>query len=481
MGLFLLNDTDASGTGGVFPMRAFADLVQISNMDGGIGQDPPVGDLIHVTYTQSQTGPCPNRLNTLVNTNFPAIPADPTDIIILAVDNSFVAANGTMLGNFGGLTFSPGQTDPNTGYTNPTSSALVLYDTSQGGGTGYCLKGLVSGNYDLQTPNPVILYHELSHAFRICTSSQLSQAATGCTASPEEAAAETDENDMRTQLGIPLRDTTDHCGQPCSGGAGPNTGSCCIVATIATGSPYSAEVNALRQVRDTFLRRSEVGYSFFEHLHYDYYGFSPEVRRMMAITPELKKLIEVWFVRPLTAALGLICAWSLDGCDAGEIGARFEKSAAESEFAPPELRLFSDMLQGRCEVPPLNETFDRIAGLLKERAQPSPYIHWGLIRPTCMYLEACLWRSEGMSSAAIGARLVDAFDEWASEMPLTEAWHELPRYSLNEELAFLHRALLKTPASRLRFGNRLARHIAADGATLKVMAEAGFLQQGRDQ
>ncbi|HEY5028101.1 MAG TPA: CFI-box-CTERM domain-containing protein [Candidatus Angelobacter sp.] len=474
MGLFLLNDSDASGTGGVFPMSAFADLVQISNMDGGIGQDPPVGDLIHITYTQSQTGTCPNRLNTLVNTTFPAIPADPVDIVILALDNSFVASNGTLLGAFGGETLNPGQTDSN-GFTNPTNSALVLYDTSQGGGAGYCLKGAVSGNYDLQTPNPVILYHELSHAFRICTASSLSLAASGCTASPEEAAAEVDENDMRTQLGIPLRDTTDHCGQACSGGAGPNTGSCCIVATIATGSPYSPEVNALRQVRDSFLRRSEVGYSFFEHLHHDYYGFSPEVRRMMAVTPELKKLIETWFVRPLTASLGLIRAWSLDGCDENEIGKRFEQGAAETNLSPEIAALVRDMLQGRSEVPAFNSDLIELAALLQQRAQPSPYIEWGLIQTTCMYLDACVWRSEGLSPSALGERLTAAFDAWASAMPLTDAWHKLPRYSLNEELAFLHRALLRTQESRLRFGQRLAIHISADDATLKLMAEAGFL------
>lgn len=469
MGLFLLNDTDASGTGGVFPDRAFQHLVQISNMDGGIGQDPPVGDLIHVTYTQSQTGPCPNRLNTLVNTSFPTIPADPTDIIILALDNTFVASNGTLLGAFGGETLKPGQTDSN-GFTNPTNSALVLYDTSQDGGAGYCAKGLASGKYDLQSPNSVILYHELSHAFRICTNSQLSLAHPGvCPASPEETAAEVDENDMRTQLGIPLRDTTDHCANP---GCPTN---CCIVATIATGSPYSREVNALRQVRDSFLRRSEVGYSFFEHLLYDYYGFSPEVTRMMALTPELKKLIETWFVRPLTASLSLIRAWSLDGCDENEIGKRFEQSAAEIDLTVENARLVRDMLQARAEIPAFNSDLVELADLLQQRAQPSPYIEWGLMQPTCMYLDACVWRSEGLSPSALGERLTVAFDAWASAMPMLDVWHRLPRYSINEELAFLHRALLRTPESRLRFGERLATHISADDATLKLMAEAGFL------
>jgi hypothetical protein len=479
MGLFLLNDTDASGTGTVFPMSAFADLVQISNMDGGIGQNAPVGDLIQVTYTKSQTGPCPTRLNTLVNTNFPAIPADPTDIIILAVDNTFVSGNGTMMGNFGGLTFKPGQSG--AGFTNPTQSALVLYDTSQGGGTGYCAKGLVSQQYDLQSPNPVILYHELSHAFRICTNSSLSLSASGCAASPEEAAAETDENDMRTQLGIPLRDTTDHCAQACSGGAGANTGSCCIVASVATGSPYSAEVNSLRQVRDSFLRRSEVGYSFFDSLLHDYYGFSPEVCRAMASAPDLRKRIERWFVRPLTEVLELIRAWALDGCDSEEIGSRFEVYRAQAGVSQADLHLVRDLLQGREKLPAVDDRFAKLGVLVSERSRQSPYVDWGLIQTTCIYLDACIWRAEGMEPAEIGERLIQAFERWASEMPLTDAWHELPRYSLNQELEFLQRALLRTPESRRRFAQRLADHISADEATLKVMSDAGFRCDGRMQ
>ena len=35
----------------------------------------------------------------------------------------------------------------------------------------------------------------------------------------------------------------------------------------------------------TALRRSEVGFDFFEHLHYDYYSFSPQVVAMMQGDP----------------------------------------------------------------------------------------------------------------------------------------------------------------------------------------------------
>src|SRR5712664_173371 len=115
MTLFLQNDTGGAGSGNVFPNNAFADLLQISKMDLGLGQDPPAAgsDLIKMTYQQSQMGTCPNRLNTLVNTNFPDVPADPIDIIVLAVDNAFVFANNVLMSATGPLTLPPAFTDSN--------------------------------------------------------------------------------------------------------------------------------------------------------------------------------------------------------------------------------------------------------------------------------------------------------------------------------------------------------------------------------
>lgn len=85
---------------------------------------------------------------------------------------------------------------------NPTNSTVVLYDTSDNGGTAICPQR-EGGGLDLESPASVILYHELSHALRTCTSATLDRTETDCAdASDEEEAAITDENDMRDQLGI---------------------------------------------------------------------------------------------------------------------------------------------------------------------------------------------------------------------------------------------------------------------------------------
>ena len=250
---FLQDDPGSAGSGGVFPDRGFLDLVQIANMDTGLGQEKATGDLIDVTYARSLDGIPPERLDQLANTDFGH------DIIVIPVDDSFMLSPD-LLGLAGrsrwahqrpshhqlcGITIGPSEPG------NPTSSVWVIYDTSDNGGHGYCVHK--EGGGSVSFPSAAILYHELSHALRDATDTALDHADMGCEANPEEHQAELDENDMRDQLGIDHRDATNHC--PSSGCAS----NCCIVASIATGSPYSGEVNALRRVRDEALRRSEVG------------------------------------------------------------------------------------------------------------------------------------------------------------------------------------------------------------------------------
>lgn len=488
MSLFIQNDSGTVGSGSVFPDRAEADLLCICQADTGLGENAPVGDLLQVTYTESLSGTCPDRLNLLVNTNFGVNPSN-IDIIVVAVDGSFTLNDGTLLTNNAGLTFPVGSTD------NPTGSVLVVYDTSQNNGLGYCVKGLVSGNQDLIMPNSVILYHELSHALRDATNSSLSLAATGCAASPEENAAETDENDMRTQLGIPLRDSTDHCGGSCSAAAcGTASGgcltdcsgttTCCVVASIATGSPYSAEVNAMRQVRDKFLRRSYVGFSFFDKLFYDYYGFSPEVCRLMAFSPALRERVEKHFVRPLTLALSLIHAYTLDQADAAELGRRFEAGLQAS----PELSGMSSeevfeavgVLDAVRRGDPLPDpTLSEISRLLSGRAMTSEPVRWALMDTVAVYARALVWRQEGVSTAAIGERLATYFDEWAVEMPFTDVWSGLAKYEIGQELAFLQKCLLRTPQARMRFAERLVNAFPDDARLPGLLAAAGYTSERR--
>jgi hypothetical protein len=458
MTVFLQDDAGATGTGAVFPDRGFVDLVVIADGDTGLGEDAGAGDLIDVTYARSLDGVPPERLDELVNTDFGH------DIIVIPVDASFMLdpdlvssgaglaglSNPSAITNYAGITVAPG--DPG----NPTTSVWVIYDTSDQDGQGYCLPKEGGGN--VATPSPVILYHELSHALRAATDSTLDLTFSGCEASPEEHAAEVDENDMRDQLGLEHRDTTKHCSKS---GCASN---CCIVASVATGSPYSDEVNALRRVRDEALRRSEVGFDFFEHLHYDYYAVSPQVVAMMEGDRELRERIAAALVVPLTQCLRLLCFHRDRQPDAAELGERFAEQLADCPelraLSPEDVALALDTVRrsdAAAPAPPAE--LEPLARLLRAKASASPFIRWGILDPIEMCLAAVGWRLDGIDSDEIGARLGAAFADWGARLPLTDMWQRLSNHTLAEELRFMRDWLLPTAPARAEFARRLREHL----------------------
>lgn len=479
MTLFIQDDSGTVGAGTVIPSNATLNLMQIGNVentDADYGEDalPDPSDLFQVTYIlNTATGPCPTRLDTLVNTNFGVNPEN-IDIIILAGDGGFTLNDGEMLSNVGGVALRPGETHNGVNF-NPTTSHYVIYES--GGGTN-CVKGEASGDYDAPDPSSVILYHELSHAFRQANAASLDGTEpSACGTSAEERAAEVDENDMRDQLGIARRDVGDHCGDP-------GCGTCCIVASIASGSTYSAEVNALRQVRDHFLRRSNVGFDFFDQLFDDYYNFSPEICRMMAASPDLTHLIEIYFVMPLTRCLTLIQNYTLGGLDYPQLGARFfsdlEASPELASMSIADLRRALDLLSGMTdESVTLGPSLDKLWLLLDARARSSDFVRWALMDTIEIYVNALIWRLEGFGPDEIGQRLAEKFEQWGPQMPLTETWKSLSSYAVAQELAFLKQSLLRTGEARLRFGERLVNHLGKDNnKASSLLFNAGFFGRG---
>jgi hypothetical protein len=472
MTLFLQNDTGDAGTGGVFPDRGFVDLIQIANGDTGLGEEAAAGDLIDVTYARSLGGIPPERLDELVNTDFFG-----HDIIVIPVDESFMLSpdlvgsvaelggltNPEAITNYGGITIAPGDTG------NPTASVWVIYDTSDNGGQGYCVPKEGGGTVGM--PSAVILYHELSHALRDATDTQLDDSDTGCEANPEEHQAELDENDMRDQLGSDHRDVTKHCTSP---GCAAN---CCIVASVATGSAYSGEVNALRRVRDEALRRSEVGFDFFEHLHYDYYSVSPQVVAMMEGDQELRERIAAALVVPLTQCLKLLCFHRDAQPGAAGLGERFLEQLADCpelhSLSPEQVALALDTVRRPgAATPALPGALEPLARLLRARASASSFIRWGILDPIEMYLAAVGWRPDDIGSNEIGARLAAAFAHWGVRLPLTDVWQRLSNHTIAEELRFLCGWLLPTSQARADFARRLREHLGdhrADGAAIDAI------------
>jgi len=476
MTLFIQTDGGSAGSGSVFPDRASAHLIAISNFDSGYGETPGSSpNLIQVTYARTLSGACPVRLDQLVNTDF-AGTAGNVDILVVAADTNFTLNDGSMLG--GGFNIPPNAMSGGVNL-NPTNSSLVLYDTSDNGGTGICLQR-EGGGLDLESPASVILYHELSHALRTCTSATLDTTEVDCAdASDEEAAAIVDENDMRNQLGVARRQPDNHCGSlGCQS-------TCCVVASVACGSPFAGEVNELREIRDRMLRRSEVGFDFFDHLHADYYRLSPRVVDMMGGDPALRTLVRSYFVRPLVSALQLLYAHAVERVSPEELEARLDEIARSwpeiEQLGGEELAALRAMVAlpfaaGNVEHTPRSSSphLAELASLIETRVLGSPFIQWALADVLVLFVRGLEWRREGRSDG--GQRLAAAMDDWSARMPVTAVWGALSRHEVDEELAFLHRTLLRAPAAQRAFASRLRDNVPfgpAGEAAAGVLEEIG--------
>lgn len=211
------------------------DLLQIARCDGGLGEAAMPNDntAVQVTYEQSTSGVGQDRLKQLVTSG--------TNIVIHPVDSSFVFGDGTP------ITSVSGQTFPFDG-----TAIRVIYDSSWAAGSGYFVFDTALN--PISFPTPVMLFHELSHAFHMDVGDI---PADGPSA---EFQAETDEDAFRAQVGLTARDPTNHDGGvgmgngqvvPDCSGLNPNGGGgggtiTCFMVSAALGSPRAAAVLELQ-------------------------------------------------------------------------------------------------------------------------------------------------------------------------------------------------------------------------------------------
>lgn len=291
MTLFL----DQGLVSGALPGTGFGDLFTISRADGNLGDTPVAGDLTVVQMTYAGAAPAgatKARLFTLINTNFG------TPIVITPL---------------------PGGTDPFSGlnitgngatYIDSSSGSpiiRVVYDVNQCNFAG--IFTFDTGGNQITTPNPVILYHELSHAFR---------GATGTTQPNDEIPARTDENVMRTELALCQRDINNNnlgcgAGNNCGGSDGGGTG--CFIVSATTGSPSSAEVTVLRQLRDRVAAASGLAAKLIDAVYDEYYQFSPAIAVNLEKNAGARDSVLGMVVQPLLAWYKLAGAVALDLAD----------------------------------------------------------------------------------------------------------------------------------------------------------------------
>jgi len=456
MSMFILNDASGIGSDDLDPLQAFIDLVIIAD-DDGIGLDDPAGGMQQVTYNKTVNGPPQTRLDAMVNTNFAPDyggGAQNVDTIIIPGLSGFTLDDGTPFAN-NGTALPPASSGLPGASLNTTENCLVIYDTQQ----NVCLaRDGTGGDIDLPASNPVILYHEFSHAFRILNNTLLALTAECDPSSPEENAAIIDENDLRTQIANrqgetpELRDPGIHCGS-----VGCSSSGCCIIATVASKSFSSWQVQQLRLVRDHFVRSTEVGYDFFENFFHDYYSFSPQVCTMMAGNPKISEHFLEGYINPLLDFWKIMIERSSKLLDETKLANLFTTLHPDRKKAKERLAALQrtsaywagDISDKSDSVP------EELIALLSERAWPSEHIQWALIEPVRLYHDLLTHYLYNEDKASFGRELNRQLEEWAPEIPISEVWASLPADEVSRELKFCHNTLLQSEKNKQRFNQRL--------------------------
>jgi hypothetical protein len=429
---------DPNGTG-----DASTDLFTISSSDGNFNGGAPVNATIHtnigdvnatqLTYPSVTTGTSTaNRLSTLVNTNSGLSWGDPILITPLNGGNDPYGVGGNLTGN--GVTYVDTSVAPNVIH--------VLYDTSQCTGQG--IQVFDTGGNAIPEPNPVILYHELSHAYHNAIQ-QVPFPQTACPGNTtDEPGAEIDENVLRGQLGLTPRDPCNHGGQ-CGGGSGGNG---CFIVSAATRSSESPEIHRLRELRQRVVARSALGAQLIERIYDEYFQFSPAIAARLE-QDGMARLATLWIVvRPLLAWYTL----------AGALGMKEATEIAVSQIIDelfdrcsgnPAGPSIASMLEAiRSEAPLPEDTPELLLDFESRLRQAAKlrYASWAILDPMVR-----IWRCHSGR-----AGLVHEVAEWLAAAPLERLRPPVALAELEAQLRILATFYDFEPAARRQAGSRLA-------------------------
>jgi hypothetical protein len=426
--------TDLSGMSSV----AFSNLFTISGDDGGLGVTDAPGDttVFLVQYTETAGQPATaDRLSALVNTDF-GMP-----IVITAVNGGNDPYSGLdVTGN---------------GFTYILDSVIrIVYDISQCCGQGIFV--FDTGNNHISLPNPVILYHELSHAFR---------AGQGTTQTNDEPPAETDENVLRTQLGLCLRDVNNHgggcgSGDNCGGSdggpdGGPTAAGCaagnddgCFIVTATTGSPVSVELVGLRLLRDQISMMSPLADRLIESIYREYYQFSPDMALRLHHDEMARMAVLGLVVRPLLAWYSLAGTLALSHSDSDAIERASHDLVAACPRFPGTGSIVSILATIRAggSLPLAAPRLLRDLTPRLRQAAGLPHVAWAILDPL-----ARAW-----AVATRHADPVEQVAQWLADAPIETLTPPADPAALDGQLRGLARFYQFQPRARMQLGSRLA-------------------------
>lgn len=413
--------------------QVWLNLYTISREDGNFGEVSLPGDttVVQVQYKEAApTPPTAARLYELANTNFDF------PIVITGLAGGTDPYSGLdITGN--GLTYVD-----STGSTFAGGVVRVVYDLNQCNGAGIVAFDIAG--HRITTPNPVLLYHELSHAFRAARQET----------DPvnDEIPAEKDENVMRDALGLCLRDVNNHggdCGPPADdcGGSDGNPGGCFIVSAT-TGSSDSAEVTSLRQLRDRVSGISGLAAQLIDVIYREYYQFSPGIAAELE-RDALARQAMLWIVvRPLLAWYTLAGMLALDQADQKEVNqaAQDVLSACPRYLGGSSIASLLETL--RSEKPLPTDAPQLLLGFAPriQEAARLRFASWAILDPLV----------RAWTSVTRHLDVVDEVSQWLATAPLEALAPPSDPERLDQELRALASFFDFRPTARQQLGERLA-------------------------
>ncbi|MBV8828552.1 MAG: hypothetical protein JO108_04930 [Acidobacteriaceae bacterium] len=404
--------------------QVLQDIYDITGGDGGLGEgDSGNPAFILITYQQDNSGQFgPDRINDLINN---------------------VACNVVVVGDNPTTVVAPYKLCQVRGVTGPLTGGQVnvVYETTQCNGEGYFVFD-ADGN-QIPDPNTAILFHELSHAYHKCIGDYPGPGAAA------EFQAITDENGLRAQLGLPLRDPNNNkqagC-TDCGAGGQPPPSNNCLIATAALGSPLAPDVVFLRHIRDSVLRCSKLGCQLFDEFWAQYYTFSPSIADKMAVSSPFRNQITRLAVQPLVQFLTWAYDYVQGGWQADDFAAR-----VESDLRVSAQTLSTDSF-----------TLSSLENLLGKQRNDQ-YIVWGLLVPLRLYWAAATDLERSPDKGVIGMRVKAQIGDWLSAVPIPAGYRSLSESEIHQDLVLLNERIFTSPELRQVFEKRLWQRLRGCG------------------
>jgi hypothetical protein len=488
MAIFI--DTSQSTESAVFQA-----LVEIARCDPGLTGYPEEPRYVAVSYTpENPAVTSSSRLLQIVNSV--------ESFIVIGVTSGYVTSSGPII-DFAAFTDVA---------ESSNQSNTIYIDVSDADGEHYlCLD---STGKTIWAPLPVILYHELAHAYHYAIRGDAPQDLTD-----DQTLAIKDENAFRAQLGLPLRYplvstgkaltgtptrggvTFPECKPPAKSASAADlfNGNCitCNIATAALGSPVAREIAAFRRAKRDFAPLTLGSVPLLEPMMNSYQLFSPIIAGEMRDDPDLRDAMLRYGVQPAVYLLRVVQTLASSIADEPSATADVERTlndyvsavssttSAASVAAASDAAFAASRSLATADVPlstgstdahrrPDN-VFSYIADAVRGSGAETSGPAW-ILEGLAIFLEEAGTRSS--EGAGATSQLIPAVGAWLAQVPIPK-YNAAGSGELRHELIRLGERLFPSPSSREVFAQRLLAQWSGSPLSLEeVLSGSGFVSHG---